>query len=209
MQWLKATRPIFTLLNVIFEQSANPESAAYLLLEETNLPITVKNVSAQLDGCVHSSLLHQFRLCKNVPHSRLPDKLILSLCPRLCGLALLSEYKDIHHEQKPHCMIAKLNNLTLPLPNNKKCIALLTDLELPLNSHPALPYTWVEHEKIGGGGYLSTFCICLLVCFLFRMGSVPACLGNPGYPLSASSRSDGPREYTKVSAFRLYLCPWL
>lgn len=100
-------------------------------------------------------------------------------------------------------------NLTLPLPNNKKCIALLTDLELPLNSHPALPYAWVEHEKIGGGGYLSTFCICLLVCFLFRMGSVPACLGNPGYPLSASSRSDGPREYTKVSAFRLYLCPWL
>lgn len=98
MQWLKATRPIFTLLNVIFEQSTNPESAAYLLLEETNLPITVKNVSAQLDGCVHSSLLHQFRLCKNVPHSRLPDKLILSLCPRLCGLALLSEYKDIHHE---------------------------------------------------------------------------------------------------------------
>lgn len=51
------------------------------------------------------------------------------------------------------------------------------------------------------GGYLSPFCICLLACFVFWAGSLPSCLGNPGYPLSACAPS-GPREYTKVSAIK-------
>lgn len=164
MQWLKPLVP-FSPLNVIFEQSSNPESATYLLLEKTNLLITVKNVSAQLDGCAHSSLLHQFRLCKNVPHSRLPDKLILSLCPRLCGLDLLSEYNDIHHKQKPHCMIVKLNNLTLSLPNNKKCISFAHRCGITPQL-PSCPTLYLSKAWEDWWGRISVNILHLLACLL-------------------------------------------
>lgn len=128
-------------------------------------------------------MYHQLRPCKMFSHNRLPDKL-------LCCPTRPSEFEDILHSMN--------------------CISyIFTVVELHLGAHPVLPFSLAQHDRIGGRGFLSPFCICLLVCFLFRAGSVPACWGNPGYPLSACAPSDGPREYTKVSAFRRYLCFWL
>lgn len=67
-----------------------------------------------------------------------------------------------------------------------------------VNVYPRKRPVHFSREKIEVGDYFSPSCICLLVCFLFRMGSVPACLGNPGYPLSACAASDDPRDYKGV-----------